>query len=211
MGNNEDKVKIMNNLTVQLVLFSVPDVDGYNFLEKIFPSENFDLERYYYNSNSDKFRVILENSKVGATEFDLKIFKPNAGAKSKHSEYIEKADAIIFMIDVTDALSYFLASKKIKYYKKLHDIKKFDITFLGNNWEGSSKEKIRTDLVEKFAIENGIKYIFASNKEDIKNYLINKVVFYEKKNIESQMDELNKKRKGWKKEESEEGSSGGCC
>ena len=136
MGNNEDKVKIMNNLTVQLVLFSVPDVDGYNFLEKIFPSENFDLERYYYNSNSDKFRVILENSKIGATEFDLKIFKPNAGAKSKHSEYIEKADAIIFMIDVTDALSYFLASKKIKYYQKLHDIKKFDITFIGNNCEG---------------------------------------------------------------------------
>ena len=115
---------------------------------------------------------------------------------------------IIYVINI---LTYFLDYKKIKYYKKLHNIKKFDITFLGNNWEGSSKEKIRTDLVEKFAIENGIKYIFASNKEDIKNYLINKVVFYEKKNIESQMDELNKKRKGWKKEESEEGSSGGCC
>ena len=141
----------------------------------------------------------------------MKILSPYQNPSSKGLELIEKADAIIFMLDLTDKQSYKLVSERIAYFQKYYDIQNYDITILANAWEESGKIVIQENLAEEFAIENGIKYIFASNKEDIKNYLINKVVFYEKKNIESQMYELNKKRKGAKKEKSEEGGSRGCC
>ncbi len=209
MGNKEDKVKIFNPL-VHLVIFGVPHISDHYFVEKIFPKENSDLEHYIYEFG--KFKVKLENCRsIGDTEFELKILSPYQDPPSKGLELIEKADAIIFMLDLTDKQSYKLVSERIAYFQKYYDIQNYDITILANAWEESGKIVIQENLAEEFAIENGIKYIFASNKEDIKNYLINKVVFYEKKNIESQMYELNKKRKGAKKEKSEEGGSRGCC
>ncbi len=209
MGNKEDKVKIINPL-VHLVIFGVPRISDHYFMEKIFPEENSDLEHYIYEFG--KFKVKLENCReIGDTEFELKILSPYQDPSSKGLELIEKADAIIFMLDLTDKQSYKLVSERIAYFQKNYDIQNYDITILANAWEESGKIVIQEKLAEEFANSNKINYKFASTKEQIKNYLINKVIFHENIKIESQMNELNKKRKGAKKEKSEEGGSRGCC
>ena len=209
MGNKEDKVKIFNPL-VHLVIFGVPHISDHCFMEKIFPEENSDLEHYIYEFG--KFKVKLENCRsIGDTEFELKILSPYQDPSSKGLELIEKADAIIFMLDLTDKQSYKLVSERIAYFQKYYDIQNYDITILANAWEESGKIVIQEKLAEEFANKNEINYKFASTKEQIKNYLINKVIFHENIKFESQMNELNKKRKGAKKEKSEEGGSRGCC
>ena len=209
MGNKEDKVKIFNPL-VHLVIFGVPHISDHYFVEKIFPKENSDLEHYIYEFG--KFKVKLENCRsIGDTEFELKILSPYQDPSSKGLELIEKADAIIFMLDLTDKQSYKLVSERIAYFQKYYGIQNYDITILANAWEESGKIVIQENLAEEFANSNEINYKFASTKEQIKNYLINKVIFHENLKFESQMYELNKKRKGAKKEKSEEGGSRGCC
>ena len=168
---------------VQVEIFGVPDVKDEDLVKNIFGNES-DLPKY--NKVFNRFEgKIEEGRETREFVYYLQVFQPNPSAPSKMTEFIKKADGTIFILDLTNEESFELIKSQIeKMGFSAEYFEGHNTILLANKWDDSKIDEVNQEEAKQFAKNIGLDYRYLSTNKDIKKYLKDKIISFDKIKID---------------------------
>ena len=127
------------------------------------------------------------------------------------TEFIKNADATIFILDLTNAQSFELIKRQIgvmgfsaEYFEGHNTI------LLANKWDDSKSDAVNQEEAKQFAKDFGLHYRYLSTNKDIKKYLKDKIISFDKIKIDIITYDLSRNKGKIKANKKSDGKDS-CC